>query len=271
MTLRLTNLVNRGLKSVNVAGTDGPDQFTFDASARTVQINGALYSVNCAQMTSVSFDGGAGSDQALLVGTKAAETVKITPTGATMTGPGFSAKLTNTENTTFRGNGGKDSVTLYDSPGNDKFTASRTVSVLSGPGYSSRVENVGNLRVYASKGNDTASLTDNKANASFVGTPKYSTLSGSGYSVRVDAFDQVLANVPAGAHGKAKLVELPGDDVLQAKDKSVTLQDKALTAYLCQITGFDTVEAVATKGKNTKEVTGLLSFLLKTSGPWQNV
>lgn len=135
--LRIANLVSHEGTSVTVHGTDGEDTFEFDASAsRNITINGVLYEFSDADVGSVTFDGGAGDDTAILRGSGADEIGRLYPDHGTFEVAGaYSVDVSDVNSITAHGGGGADGIYMYDSPGDDTFEASPFHGKLSGPGF----------------------------------------------------------------------------------------------------------------------------------------
>ena len=60
--LRLANLVQQDGSELIVNGTDGEDRFEFDAAALTMTVNGLEYTLDHAELSSITFAGGRLSD-----------------------------------------------------------------------------------------------------------------------------------------------------------------------------------------------------------------
>src|SRR5207247_1706820 len=106
-----------------VQGTPGNDTFTFTGgSAPAVHLNGTSYTGNLSKVRNISFNGGAGTDTAVVTGTGAAETFGLRPGHLLMTGPNWNVSAASCEKIAVTGGAG-DQATLSDSPGNDSFVA----------------------------------------------------------------------------------------------------------------------------------------------------
>lgn len=245
--LRITNLVSQVGDRVTVFGTQGDDQFTFNAGAtHTLSINGVGYSFSGTSVRHVDFQGLAGSDTATLTGTMADETAYVRVGSAEMTGPGYDARLTGVENVTVVGGGGGDSVYLYDSAGNDTFTARPFEGTLSGAGFSHRAVGARLIAGIARGGGaDTALFYDSAGDDTLTGSQEYTRLRGEGFTLYAKYFEVVVAAATAGGTDTAILRDSRGDDVFAGKPAESLLWG---SGYQIRAQSFDTVCAIATAG-----------------------
>jgi hypothetical protein len=203
--VRITNLVSQVGDTVSVFGTQGDDEFRFEAgSTHSLTINGVGYSFSGTSVGQVRFDGFAGADTATLYGTAGTETVVLRPGSAEMQGPGYTVQAVSVENVTVVGGDGSDEATLYDSAANDTFTAQPFEATLSGPGFSSRVLGFERIAGKATGGAfDVAILYASPGTSLLVGKAAESSLSSLRHQIQVESFDEVHAC--AGRVGTADL------------------------------------------------------------------
>ena len=129
VSLLLANLVYEDGTAITVYGTDGDDEFTFDAStSRDITINGVDYQYENAEFASVSFDGGDGQDLVWFYDSSGDETLEAWSDHATVTngaGDGvwnFTVEVAGIEELqAYAKNGGTDSAIFHGSENADKF------------------------------------------------------------------------------------------------------------------------------------------------------
>ena len=152
--LRLANLVSHIGTTVTVYGTLDEDLFEFDAAAsRLVTINGVSYHFTDAEATSISFDGAAAADTAILNGNDQNETAELWPEQGTLVGDDYSVAVSSVETITAHGGGGVDLAFLHDDPlAKDTLTGGPDAATLSGNPYSNQVANFRYVHVYGTPG-----------------------------------------------------------------------------------------------------------------------
>ena len=156
--LSVANLVHREGQAIDVFGTAEEDEFAFDAASGSITVNGLVYQF--AGDVSVRFDGDAGKDQAVLLGSTGDDSVVLTASGGRLTGSGYRVTLTNVAQTTVDGSGGADVVYLYGTENEDTFTAEPGQATLAGTGYSLKVVDFEAIHAIGADGDDTAVLRD---------------------------------------------------------------------------------------------------------------
>jgi subtilisin-like proprotein convertase family protein len=245
--LRLANLVNHEGPSVFVYGTDADDRLDFAAAEwHQVTINGVHYEFDAQAATSLEFDGGAGDDVAVLMGTAAAETAVLHPSWAALTGADYQVAVANTPNIIIMGEGGDDVAHLYDSPGDDELVGSTTHARLYGHGFYNQVFDFCYVCAYSTTGGtDLARLYDSAGDDTLVATPDYAKLYGDGFYHWAEGFDYVLAYATSGGTDLARLYDSAGDDTLVATPEYAKLYGDG---FYDRVEGFDYVLAYATSG-----------------------
>jgi len=118
-----------------VRGTNGNDNFRFDAgpTVHTVTLNGESRTVDPAQVTSVRFIGGLGSDTAELNGVAASDQAVLSPKFASLQGPNYAVTAESTEHALVRSTGADTLARISDSPWDDKLLAQGDLAQLTVP------------------------------------------------------------------------------------------------------------------------------------------
>lgn len=242
--LRATNLLGLAGGDLSAFGTDGNDQFQFDAAGlQPVVINGVQYQIDGSTVRTVSYAGGSGLDSLTLWGTPGNEVADITLDAGTFTGTGLDVGFEGVENILINGRGGVDVGRLRDTSGDDVLEVRPGLALLAGTGLGFRLEEFEHILVLGSgEGYDTAALYDSAGNETFSAWPEVAILEGSGVYFYVERFDVVHANATAGGQDLARLYDSDGDDTFTA---SPTLARMQGDGYLNRARSFDQVEAHA--------------------------
>jgi len=245
--LRLANLVHYDGAGVSVYGTDGDDRLEFAAGEwHQVTINGVHYEFQVSAVSSFEFDGGAGDDAAVLLGSAGADTAVLHPSRATLSGPGYEVAVANTADVTVMGQGGDDVGCFYDSAGDDTFVATTTHARLYGDGFDNQLYAFGQVHAFSREGGtDVAELYDSAGNDSFMAAPEYAKLYGDGFFNRVVSFAQVHAYATAGGNDVVALYDSAGDDDFVATPDEAKLYGDG---FFNRAVGFRWVHAYATAG-----------------------
>jgi hypothetical protein len=114
-------------------------------------------------------------------------------------------------------------------------------------------------------GHDRATLTGSEANETLVFSGKVAQLAGGGFHVSVKNFDHVHSD-GGGGNDRAWIFDDVGDDTIEASGDSFGMVDSALEYW-----GIDFEEVVAQSqrgGKDRAEV-GVVDYLLRLIGAWQ--
>lgn len=185
-------------RAVTVTGSAQDDIFSLSGSSTlVVTINGRTYQYAAADVDRVVFDGGAGNDQATVIGTDAAESAALAPLSALFTRTGLQVAISNTETISVDLASGADQVSFTDSAGNDTLTVRLGNASMTGPGFSLAALGFETLAASSTVGgSDTANLYDSNGDDTYTGTTTYGELVGPGFEHRVDRFEAV--NVTAG-------------------------------------------------------------------------
>ena len=216
INLRLANLLRHEGTTVTVYGTGGDDVFEFDASRvaapLTVTIHGIAYAWEDAAVDLVSFDGGGGSDTALLHGSPGDETATLDPGSAAFRGETFEVHVAHTADVTIFGEGGFDTAVLNDSAGNDNFVGMSDYAAIYGDGFYNRVRSFRSVVAEATGGVDVGKLFDSPGNDNYVATPTYNEISGERFKIVARDFDGMHAYATAGGVDVAKFYDSVADD-----------------------------------------------------------
>ena len=142
-------IVQQGTQLI-VRGTNDDDHFRFDAGAttHTVTLNGQSQTVDPAQVTSIRFIGGLGSDSAELNGVSANDQAELSPKFASLQGSNYFVTVENVEQVQIHTTGVNSVAAISDSPWNDRLVAEGDQARLETPLYTQQVR--GFRRVLAS-------------------------------------------------------------------------------------------------------------------------
>lgn len=246
--LRLANLVARNGNAVTIYGTSGDDLVELAAAAwHQVTINEVHYQFDSSVVTSLSFDGGAGANSAVLCTAAGdGDEVKVWPRSATVVGTGYLIEVANVPDIVVLSGGGLDSAYLYDSSGDDTLLGYPDHAQLSGSGFCNWVGGFRNVYSIANAGGfDLAYLYDSAGNDAFTGRPEYSILAGDTFYVRAQKFESVFAFSTAGGQDTAKLIDSAGNDVLRTTDDYARLTGPG---YRIQVKRFEEVTTYCCAG-----------------------
>ncbi len=247
--LRLANLVRRDGETVFVYGTEGDDRLDFAAADwHQVTIDGVHYEFDAAEVMALEFNGGAGDDAAVLLGSSGADSAELRPSRATLSGPGYDVTVVNTPNLIVMGQGGDDVGCLYDSAGDDHFVATPTHARLYGTGFYNQLYDFGVVVAGAtSGGHDEAELHDSEGDDEFRAAPDQAKLYGEGFYNRVVGFDRVFATASAGGKDVALFYDSAGDDTFLATPDRAKLYGDG---FFNHASGFEVAIAASSAGGN---------------------
>lgn len=209
--LLLANLVQHDGTTVNVYGTDGADDFVFNASSGfDVSIKGVPYHYDTSEVNLVAFDGGLGDDTAVLTGSATDENALLFPDHGELNGAGWQATVAGVVSTELIGGGGYDLAQMYDSLGDDHYESAPGSTTLSGPGYELRVTDYSVTHGYGKYGgNDTAVLhgpDDGKVKFKSDAKAEWSKMYDSPFFTRAKFFEVVEAY----SHGELGVARMFG-------------------------------------------------------------
>ncbi|NLS94597.1 MAG: hypothetical protein GXX96_20775 [Planctomycetaceae bacterium] len=204
---------------LQIDGTDGDDEFSFNAGTWTVTLNGVVQNIP-AGTESIVFNGMGGFDTAFLRGSDGDDVFVSSPSGATLSGAGFTVTTQDVEVNHGYGMGGNDTATLNDSAGNDKFKSQLEddYAKMYGGGYYTRAKFFENVTAVFSDGNDYARVWDSKGDDEMTASPAGLQMAGGGFNVNVEGFDRLLAYSTHHGVDTVNLYDSDGNDVVRARN-----------------------------------------------------
>jgi hypothetical protein len=259
VNMKLANLLSKTGTSATVGGTDGLDEYEFNAGAsRVLTVNGIKYAFTNSELTSLAIDGEGGLNTVVLRDSPGDDTLVASPGEATLSNgdgdsePNFSVTATGMADIQAYANaGGDDSASMTGSAGKDKlkgyadFARLRTDS----GSQAMRAKNFDTVMAMAGGGKDVAVLlsTDLDDTFRFDGATNSAQIESTGRDITGKGFGTVVAYGKDGANDVAHLTDMPGDqaDVIYFKGHKTELvaQDVSVVAR-----AFDEVHGVAGQG-----------------------
>lgn len=243
---RVTNLVHRTGSQVDVFGTAGDDRFSLALGDQTqLVVNGTSYRWESARINDIRIYGGDGTDQFVVTGTAAGESVVVRPGSLTWQSTAARVRVDSVESVSIRGGGGNDRLTLYDSLGDDQVAVRPGSVSLRGDGYEVDAEGFSSIDVRATAGHDRAVMYDSQYSDQFYGYAGWSMMRGRGFANVLRGFDRVEVVANSGGYDRAWLFDSAGDDTLTMSVDKVSLQTRASET---SVAGFRLVYALARSG-----------------------
>jgi len=211
---RATNLVRQDGQNVYVSGTAGDDVFSFAAGTRhQIEINGVEYQFAAAAVQSITFNGGAGNDSAVLFDSPGDELFITAPGYGGMFGPGFKVQAFDCQQITAYAAAGDDTARLYDSAGDDTFVATPGYAGMFAADSANHVHGFDTVVAFATAGgHDSARFYDSPGDDTFDANPIEAVLCGTGFYNRAKFFEEVHAFATAGGHDVAWLYDSAEND-----------------------------------------------------------
>lgn len=245
--LRLVNLVAQNGSDVTIYGTDGDDELMFQGSTTCwLSIAGIEYTFGPAGTLSFAFDGGAGYDTVVLIGSNGSDVGVLRTAAAYLAGTGYQFSAARVEARTVDGAGGADLVRFYDSAGNDNVWGNPDEMILSCGADYARAVGCESVHVFATAGGyDYAELTGSAENDALIASPSYVKLYNDSYFIRVVGFDEVDVSAGAGGTDTAIFHDSTASDVFTATPESAEM-DTGNCVY--RATGFDTLYVLSRSG-----------------------
>jgi hypothetical protein len=199
--------------TATIVGTSGADEFVWNASSpQQITIGGVRYEL--AGVTVIQISGGAGRDTLTLVGSSAAEQVRLRAGSAEFSGGGSSLSAAGVETTRFWG-GASDQAWLFDSAADDHLEASPAQARLTGGGFERFAAGCGAVNASATGGGrDTALLRDSAGADRLDANPANAWLRGTGFSIWTGGFEETTILATAGSGDFAGLYGSAGNDYL---------------------------------------------------------
>ena len=250
--LRIANLVSQAGTTVDVYGTDGPDNFEFaPTGSRSVTVNGVLYEFPDAESEWIAIHGQGANDTATLTGTGQKETAEFWPDHGELTGVGYRVTTESVETVSIFGGGGDDVARLHDSDQGDTFEAWPNSAMFYGTTFAQTVSDFREIFAFADSGGvDTARLRDSAASKdTFIGLPYYGKMyDGATFWEYAVGFEQITAEATAGTGHQdvAKLIDSDGDDVFDASPGEGTMQYDGSADVFVHAAGFTHLYGYAT-------------------------
>ena len=242
---RLSNLVAISGTTVLVEGTSEDDQFSFAAGGtHTISVNGVSYDFAATSITDVQFDGGAGADSIVIIGTSAYEEATLHFGSAVVVGTGYAVDAQNVEQVRFYGVGGGDRAYMFDSSGDDVFVMRPNYGLVQGEGFEGRVYDCYRIYAYASEGYDNAYLYDSDGNDIYWSDPTQAKLYGTNFHNLAEGLDRTFG-YSSGGEDKAYLNDSTGDDIFWSDPERAKLYG---ANYHNLALGFGRVYADASEG-----------------------
>ncbi|MCL4201430.1 MAG: hypothetical protein KJ000_02975 [Pirellulaceae bacterium] len=133
--------IERQGSHVVARGSNSSNDFRFQAGVTThiVTLNGETQEFPTAEVTSIRFEGGLGSDTVELVGVGSQDQVDLTPKSATLQGDGYVVSVSGSEEISVRSTGLGDEVRIVDSPASDVLRAEPSSATLQNFAYTQRI------------------------------------------------------------------------------------------------------------------------------------
>jgi subtilisin family serine protease len=222
--VRITNAVSQSGSTVTVLGSTGNDTIDFQAAARSVSLNGIIYTFDASATTFV-IAGGGGNDTAILNGTAGNDVAASSVTGAsTLSGAGYSASVTGATNVIFgAGTGGIDRITFADTAGNDIFTAGFNRAQHNGTGYSRDAWGFDETRFNGSTGFDRAVMYDTSSVDEFINYPTVAIMRGGGWNHQAWGVD-ASEGYSSGGNDWAVFFDSAGDDIYTGAPRNARMR-----------------------------------------------
>ncbi len=225
--LKVANLLSQTMGQVTAYGTVGDDDLRIDISSDPeITINGLSYLFTTGDVQRIEFDGGGGSDVAMILGSSDHETVVLSPGQATVISPNVEVTIDQTESIVIDGGGGEDQATLNDSDGDDTLVAALGDCLLSGAStsgdsYTNQVLGFSHIDAFGKAGGYDRAEFELFDGSAFITRGSFSLLKASGISYEVKFFEQTVTDAAIAAATVATAAE-PGSP---GKPQEITRKD----------------------------------------------
>jgi subtilisin family serine protease len=257
---RLTNLVTVAGGNVNVAGTAAADSFTWTAGTKQqIAVNDVQYAM--ANITSVQFQGGAGSDSITLVGGAAAEAVTLSVGSVDLSAMSYRVSAGSVETIRVYGGAG-DRAVLFDSTGSDFLQATPAWTRLTGAGFENYVSGMSTVRAYSSGGNDLARMYGSAGDDTFTVSGGSRIVSGTDYSLRSENFQCVQFD-GRGGFDRVELLNLVASDELYGRRSYGRLTSGE---FKTEISNVDAILVQARLGASTRSDVRTVDYVFQKLG-----
>jgi hypothetical protein len=254
--IRIANLINQVGTAVTVYGTDGNDEYEFDAETGwRIVINGIEYKADLAEIETITFDTGAGVDTVRLNDSPGDDTIEAGYRWVTAKGPGYALEGSNFEYLlAYARAEGLDKVILHDSPMDNKFKskpAKDFATMYCGQLYN-RAKFFEVIEAnFSNGGTDTANVWDTPFDDRYEGMPGdcrfYSTETTHDVTIRGADLMTVYST---GGQDALVLHDTPNNDVFLARSHKVQLFNRDAEGPIYNLTArnFNDVTVIADKG-----------------------
>ena len=252
--VRIANLFRPSGNGAIVYGTEEDDTFEFvPGPPYTMTINGVSYAYDfsSSSLVEVSFDGGAGHDQATLTGSDLDDVATLdlaTFSGTVTRSPQYEVQVFNTEEMDFDGGDGDDSATLIGSGLADTIAMEPGAATVLGQG-GARVStaDTATIEIDGGPGTDSATFTGTSAKETVELRPLEAHFDGTGFSTSLSNVETVSAD-GGGGEDEAVLHDSPDADTFTAGPDSAEMSGPGFTLT---VNGFPTVYGYASDDGHT--------------------
>ena len=216
-------------------------------SVVTVTVDGQRTEWSVSDIDRIEIAGSGNDDRVRLVGTDAAETLRIRSGGWTWSSSGIVVAATGVEQAMVDGGLGNDLMLAWGSSGADELEGSAERITWRSPGFA--VTATGMTRIYADgsgAGNDVLRLTDGIGNDRLVLKPGAARLVGRGYQINVTNFDETYVTANSGGTDVAWLYGVAQDDTLMRRAGGA--QWRTDTGIVRDVEGFERLLVLRSNG-----------------------
>ncbi len=250
-----TSYTLSSLSQVFVYGDGGNDAFTVGSGLTSVPLT--IYSGNgntslTASASSITFNGGTGTNSATLTTSGHGDTATLAPVNSTLSGTGYTIKLNSVANITVNG-GSNDIAKMSDISGSNTFTATPTSATFAGTGFSDTANHFGTVYGTAATGTtDTATLSDSSGSNRFVAAQTSANFSGTGFYNQANNFSSVVGKAAAGTTDSATFSDTSGSNTFTATPTTATFSGGSFSN-----TGNGFITVIANSGSGTTDTATL--------------
>ena len=236
---------------VSVSGTAEADAFTVDLGGELIvlSINGVEYTFAHSEVDTIEFDGAAGSDSVMVLGSADDESAEIRHHSGSFQSTALAIDVSDSESIYFNARGGQNTVVMKDSSGDDVLDISASLTRFTGSDFSNVARNFQQIRGFATVGNDRAVIDDSMSDDSLISKSNWTQMTGGGRVKFVSGFDMVRAYAGVG-NDSAVFYDSTGDDSLVIKSTWAKLSGDGFFNYA---KGFESVSAYAGAGNDVAE------------------
>ena len=245
------------LNTVHLTGTSGNDLFEFIggplSSSWLVRINGEVVDID-ANVGTITFNGGGGNDEVILIGSLADDSVELWANRAGLSSADYIVNVENVEKISVDGGGGYDVAAMHDSTGDDLFTFKPGFATLAGTHIDLRVDGFEHVTAIATSGTDTAKLYGSEENDLFIAHPDYAAMETGDVYGEAQGFDYQKGYAVEGGYDVAQLHDGSGDDFFDSTPTFARLyntdEDNTDDNFYSSAENFYRVEASSVSGSD---------------------